>query len=101
MKNIINHNSTKCPTLRIEWIQTTDMLPTFINSLPGWQKRKIYDYIRDYCIAVDTSDNKIHHFYYQYNNDDGNSGNFFSKKLIFCNSKYNKLGHIDNNNFIS
>jgi hypothetical protein len=64
-------NSTKCPTLRIEWIQTTDMLPTFINSLPGWQKRKIYDYIRDYCIAVDTSDNKIHHFYYQYNNDDG------------------------------
>jgi hypothetical protein len=64
-------NSIKCPTLRIEWLQTSDILPTFINSLPDWQKRKIYDYMRDYCINADTSDNKIHHFYSNYNNEDG------------------------------
>lgn len=61
----------KCPTLRIEWLKTEDLLPQFINSLPDWQQRKIYDYMRDYIIDVDTTDNKIHYFYNQYNNSNG------------------------------
>lgn len=62
---------TKCPTLRIEWLQTEDLLPTFINSLEDWQKTKIYDYMRDYIMAMEMTGNKIHNFYAEYNNTKG------------------------------
>ena len=59
------------PTLRIEWKQKEDLLPKFIESLPDWEKRKIYEHMRNYIELMTMTGNKIHNYYAEFNNEKG------------------------------